>query len=114
MKTLFTHYTHICEQQKYSGMLHTLYESRLYGRMNLIQYEPRRSDKPGGLQIIVHAIRSSPFGPDTPRPLDGPFMPRNPMPGHGSPVLLLKFRLPPDIDSQHTVSSGKRSPNMHV
>jgi hypothetical protein len=40
---------------------------------------------------------SSLFCPDVPRPLDGPFVPQNLMPSHGSPVPLLKFQIAPRL-----------------
>jgi hypothetical protein len=38
---------------------------------------------------------SSPFGPDTPMPLEGPFVPHNLIPGQGRPVPLIKLQTAP-------------------
>ena len=56
----------------------------------------------------------SPFGPDTPRPLDGSFVPHNLMPNHGSPVPVLKFQIVPRLRLLTPFGSKKKEPNMHV
>ena len=49
---------------------------------------------------------SSPFCPDAPTILDGPFVPHNLIPSNGSPVDLLKSQLAPRL--RHSYPLGAR------
>ena len=54
------------------------------------------------------------FGPNTPKTLDGPFVPHTVMPSHEGPAPLLKFQNVPRFSLVTSSGSKKRDPNITV